>query len=217
MCLLGSMMLDKEMVGTSCSSSSAMRSSSPITRSSSTCCSSSLSRTAPSRDDVREELLKRSCWRKSAAIGYLADPQHRPRRLAGRALRGDRARKVHAAAAHRRQQRHPARRLRAARTGGRRAGQRRKAHLPHRREERSASRWKMEDVLHEVFEAIENKDRAAWRRDLRSRRHAQRPAERRDDRRGRPALDGQDRPGDEHHRAHRRRHASSPARSFRWK
>ena len=65
----------------------------------------------------------------------------------------------------------------------------------------------------------DRKPRPARRRDrlLRARRHDERPAERRDDHRRGPPVDGQNRVRDEHDRAHLGRQSRCRARSSRWK
>ena len=65
----------------------------------------------------------------------------------------------------------------------------------------------------------DRKPRPARHRDrlLRTRRHAQRPAERRDDHRRRPPVDGKNRLRHEHHRARRRRQLGCPAPCSPWK
>ena len=138
MCLLASMMLDKEMIGKVVQidrprgvlpgrppdhlrrAAQAVRAEPPDRRG---------HRSA--RSSAKRQLLE-----EVGGNAYLgADPQHRPLRRPRRALRRHRPREGAAAPAHRRQQRHPPRRLRPPRAGRARPRQGREEDLRHRPEE----------------------------------------------------------------------------------
>ena len=95
---------------------------------------------------LREELVKRQLLEEVGGVPYLVQLLNTvPSAAHGAHYAEHRPREVPAAPAHRRQQRHPARCLRPARAGrpGRRQG--REAHLRHRREEgrrRDGRRWR---------------------------------------------------------------------------
>ncbi len=113
-----------------------------------------------------EELVKRQLLEEVGGTAYIAQILNtRPLGRPWHALCRDRPRKGDAAATDRRQQRHSSRCLRPARAGRHRARQGREADLRDRREKSrrvDGSRWRRS--LHEVFEMIENRGQRGSRR-----------------------------------------------------